>query len=80
MAGGVTLGPHNFFTRHNQVFSFAALERPNIGLSKKYRVGGVCSSGLGSRSQIPSPTPSKKLTPKNVDFLVEILTLGFGLK
>ena len=40
MAGGVTLRPHNFFTRRNQVFSFAALESPNIGLSKKYKVGG----------------------------------------
>ena len=51
MAGGVTLGPHNFFTRHNQVFSFAALERPNIGLLKKYRVGGVPATHDGPRAR-----------------------------
>ena len=51
MAGEVTSGPKNFFTRRNQVFSFAALERPNIGLFKKYRVGGVPATYDGPRAR-----------------------------
>ena len=44
MAGEVTSGPENFITRRNQVFSFAVLESLNIGLFKKYRVGGVSAT------------------------------------
>ena len=75
----MTLRPDIFSQRPFSDFLFRALESAWNEVSKKYRVGGVSSSGLHSRSQNRSPTPSKKLTPENVHFFVKILTLGFGL-
>ena len=51
MAGDVTSGPKNFFTRRNQVFSFAALERPNIGFFKK----SIGSGGSLQHMMAPEP-------------------------